>query len=291
MITTALLLCLSVPARSALGVEGITPSSDGVPIHYRSFGEGEPALVFVHGWPSDQHIWDYQVPHFHSSYRVVTLDLAGHGRSARDRSCWSVPSFGKDVLAVITALGLKHVVLVGHGLGAMACLEATRAAPDRIMAVIAVESFRNVDWRMPPEKRELALDSFRSDFERAMRVLLRDYWFLPSESRWVEENIISKASAMPPDIAIGILRTTMTYDARPSLSDIKVPIVAINSVATWPMRPENARRYAPQFEALPVHDMGHFPMCTQPDKFNELLELALHKAGLESRDPSKPGRP
>jgi pimeloyl-ACP methyl ester carboxylesterase len=291
MIATVLLLALSLGADTTHRIEGITPSSDGVPIHYRSFGEREPALVFVHGWASDEGIWDDQVPRFSSSHRVVTLDLAGHGRSARDRSCWSIPAFGADVLAVVTALGLKHVVLVGHGLGASACLEATRASPDRIIAVIAVESLRNVDWRMSPEKRELALDTFRSDFQGAVRQLLREFWFLPSEARGIEEEIVATASAMPPDIAIGILRTSMAYDARPALSEIKVPIVAINSVATWPMRPENARRYAPQFDAIPAHDMGHYLMCTHPDKFSELLERALHRAGIESRNPSKPGTP
>ena len=57
----------------------ISISSDGVDIHYEVHGEGEPALVFIHGWSCDRSYWRAQVEYFAKQYQVITIDLAGHG--------------------------------------------------------------------------------------------------------------------------------------------------------------------------------------------------------------------
>ena len=64
-------------------------SADGITIRYESFGEGEPALVLVHCWSCDRHLWDAVVPRLATGRRVVTLDLAGHGESGRGRKEWT----------------------------------------------------------------------------------------------------------------------------------------------------------------------------------------------------------
>ena len=68
-----LLACPVAPPLSAASV-------DGLGIHAASVGSG-PTLVFVHGWTCDSSSWDGQVPAFSGDYRVITLDLPGHGRS------------------------------------------------------------------------------------------------------------------------------------------------------------------------------------------------------------------
>ena len=63
---------------------GIVPSYDGQLISYNVFGNGQTTLVFVHGWGGDGRYWRYQVPYFFKKYRIVTIDLAGHGNSECD---------------------------------------------------------------------------------------------------------------------------------------------------------------------------------------------------------------
>ena len=60
-------------------------SKDGVEIAYEVKGYGEPALVFVHGWCWDKSIWENQVKVFSAKYKVITIDLAGHGESGSNR--------------------------------------------------------------------------------------------------------------------------------------------------------------------------------------------------------------
>jgi hypothetical protein len=93
---------------------GAVKTPDGVEIRYEVAGSGEPALVFVHGWSCDRSYWRAQVDHFAASHRTVALDLGGHGESSLGREDWTMASFAGDVRAVVEALDLRGVVLVGH---------------------------------------------------------------------------------------------------------------------------------------------------------------------------------
>lgn len=74
----------------------LVSSSDGVPIHYTAQGKGEPALVFIHCWTCDRHIWDAQMSGFARNHRVVAIDLPGHGESRNGRKDWTMEAFGED---------------------------------------------------------------------------------------------------------------------------------------------------------------------------------------------------
>ena len=76
-------------------------SKDGTPLAYEVFGAGGPTLVFVHGWSCDSRYWRAQVPVFSKNYRVVTMDLAGHGNSGMSRTKYPMTAFGQDVKAVV----------------------------------------------------------------------------------------------------------------------------------------------------------------------------------------------
>ena len=94
----------------------VVSSQDGTPISYEVYGEGEPTLVFIHGWSCDARYWRAQVSHFSKKHRVVTLDLAGHGHSGFRRPPYTMRSFGEDVRAVTEATGSQEVILIGHSM-------------------------------------------------------------------------------------------------------------------------------------------------------------------------------
>ena len=76
----------------------IAISADGVPIHYKARGDGDIALVFVHGWCCNRSYWEKQLDHFAPHHRVVTIDLGGHGESGLKRESWSMAAFAGDVV-------------------------------------------------------------------------------------------------------------------------------------------------------------------------------------------------
>ncbi len=253
-------------------LDGSVPSADGVPIHYHAEGDGSPALVFVHGWSCDGSYWSEQVKAFSPRHRVVTVDLAGHGKSGRDRREWTIPAFARDVRAVIEALDLERVVLVGHSMSGQVILEAAPLMPDRVIALIPVDTLHDVTMKPGKEIDDL-LESMRRDFPGATREFVKGM-FPPGADPDLADRIASRMSGAPPEIAVAVLRAVLSFDAAAAMARVRQPIRAINS-ATYPTQVETNRRYAPQFEAVIIQGTGHFPMLEKTGEFNRLLADAI----------------
>jgi pimeloyl-ACP methyl ester carboxylesterase len=122
-------------------------SPDGLRIAYEALGSGAPgapALVFVHGWSCDRSYWNGQLDAFSSDYKVVAVDLAGHGESALGRKDWSIAAYGGDVAAVVKKLGLTRVILIGHSMGGDVNAEAARQLRGRVVGTRRAHRERHV---------------------------------------------------------------------------------------------------------------------------------------------------
>jgi pimeloyl-ACP methyl ester carboxylesterase len=75
--------------------------------------------VFIHGWSCNQSVWKKQVPYFEKNYRVVTMDLAGHGASGQERAVYTMEAFGEDAAAVVRAVGTKQAFVMSFEGGAV----------------------------------------------------------------------------------------------------------------------------------------------------------------------------
>jgi pimeloyl-ACP methyl ester carboxylesterase len=248
----------------------VVSSTDGVHIHFTDQGKGDPALVFVHCWTCDRHLWDNQVPVFAKHYRVITLDLAGHGESGRARKDWSIPAFGEDVKAVVEKLGLKHVVLIGSSMGGPVSLEAARLMPGRVVGIVPVDTLHNVSERMPPEQVAGFLRQFEADYKGTTTQLMTLRLFSPSTPAAVKERMISQAVSAPPEVAIASIRAVVSYDPQPAFGEMKVPVRAINSDLN-PTNIDGNRKVLPGFQVVIMKGVGHYPMMEDPARFNELL--------------------
>jgi pimeloyl-ACP methyl ester carboxylesterase len=139
----------------------------GSRIDYNMYGDGDTTLFFVHGWCINQTYWDEQVDYFKDKYKVVTLDLPGHGKSDHNRSEWTIRNFGSDVILMIDALRLNNVVLVGHSMGGNIILEAAVAKPDAVIGFVGVDNFKNLAVETSDvQKAEMAgfVSQMRTDY-------------------------------------------------------------------------------------------------------------------------------
>ena len=273
--TLLLLLTFAVPAQTP-ATTGIVPATDGVPIHYAVQGKGDVALVFVHCWGCNRHTWDNQVAEFSKKYQVVTIDLPGHGESGQDRKSWSVESYGDDVKTVVTKLKLKRLVLVGSSMGGPIALEAAKRMPDRMVAIVPVDTLQNVEMKLSPEQVEGVLNQMRADFKGATTALMNQFFFSSNTPEAVKTRVLADVHSLNPETAIAILKGIFGYDAAPALKEVKVPIRAINSDLN-PTNLEVNRKYAPQFDAVIIKGTGHYPMLEDPARFNMMLSDILQK--------------
>ena len=96
---------------------GTLTVKDGTTLYYKDWGNG-PAVVFSHGYPLSSDAWEYQMMFLmEKGYRVIALDRRGFGRSSQPGTGYDYDTFADDLAALIEALNLQHVTLVGHSMG------------------------------------------------------------------------------------------------------------------------------------------------------------------------------
>ena len=248
-------------------------SADGVMIHYEVVGEGEPALVFIHGWNCDRGYWKDQVGEFSKTYQVVTVDLGGHGESGLGREDWTMAAFGADVASVVNKVNPNKVVLIGHSLGGKVSLEAARQLSGRIIGVIGVDCFKEFGTGFSREKVTEIAKPFRADFAASVDGFIRGMFPKDADSALVNW-VVADMSAAPQEVAMSAFENYFRTDVQAILKDVRVPIRAINSDMT-PTAIENNRKYASSFEMKSVTGIGHLIPQEDPAIFNRLLHETL----------------
>jgi len=246
-------------------------SADGVPIHYRMEGEGDYSLVFVHGWCADMTYWVRQVPSFRVYYRVVTMDLAGHGRSGMERTSWTMDSFARDVEAVVKKLELDNVILVGHAMGGNVILEAARLMPRRVIGLIGIDTFSDIYLRpQSPERISVMLEVFRPDFSEGIRKYALENYFRSNSTEPYRKRIVLDLAESKAEIALPVLEDQLRFDGAAALDSLSVPIRAINT--DRPVLPFGIiRERAKDFKLKFMKNVGHFLMQEDPSAFNRLM--------------------
>jgi pimeloyl-ACP methyl ester carboxylesterase len=253
-------------------------SADGNAIHYQVQGQGKPALIFIHGWCCDRSYWDAQLPYFAQKYKVVAIDLAGHGESGLDRKEWTMGAFGEDVVAVVDKLNLDQVVLVGHSMGGPVILEAARRMPKRVIGLVGVDTLQNFEGKLTQEQIDDWFSPLRANFVEATRNFVRTM-FTPNSDPALVEKIVADMSSAPQEVGLGALEGYVDFQNNEIiqvLQEVQTPITCINS-DQYPTNVEANQHYAPSYKAVIMSGAGHFNMIEDPETFNRLLEETVQE--------------
>jgi pimeloyl-ACP methyl ester carboxylesterase len=237
-------------------------------------GQGEPALVLVHGWAFDRHLWDHEVRRLSARHRVITLDLAGHGESGRERKQWTFAAFAQDVKAAVETAGAERIVLVGHSMGGPVVLEAARLMSGRAAGIVLVDTLLDVEERLPPEQIEAMVGPLEADYVPTATYMSNEYLFAPATPAAVRETVLGRATAIDPRLSVTLLRLLWTYDPLPALREIQAPIRAV-SADKFPTNLAANRRHMPGYEAVVVPNTAHYLMLEDPARFGVALDQAL----------------
>ena len=125
---------------------------NGVRHHYTSKGEGPP-IVLVHGLGGTLHVWHGVIENLALHHHVVALDLRGHGRSDAGKGTFTIKGFAQDVEALLTALELPAVTLVGHSMGTLVAQHLAGSHPELIDNLVLVGG---ISYFEPPAKETYA---------------------------------------------------------------------------------------------------------------------------------------
>ncbi|NOT00568.1 MAG: alpha/beta hydrolase [Phycisphaerales bacterium] len=229
-------------------------------------GTGETALVFVHGGLADRAFYDGQIRAFAGNYRVVALDLAGHGESGANRVKWGLAEFGGDVKAVVDAEKLTRVILFGNSLGGPTAIEAALLVSDRVIGVVGIDTFQSLDYSMTAEEAGQRAAAFRADYSGSVKSMVK--MLLHSDvNPALLVDVENRMQKTPPDAAHAMFLSVAGYSPAPSARKLAVPLRAING-DLYQTDVDSVRKVLADFDVVVMKHTGHYPMLERPEEFN-----------------------
>jgi pimeloyl-ACP methyl ester carboxylesterase len=300
LLATAVLLAVATLTPTATAQPKTAPSEsrfaklDGARVHYVSYGKGDDALVLIHGWTqSIDAAWRDQIPEFARHYRVIALDLPGHGQSdkpqftkesvpkgqPRKPFVYSMDHFARAVDAVMRDAKVKRAVLMGHSMGTPVARQFYRNYPEKTLGIIIV------DGSLRPFGNQAIVDQLIANLRGPNYSTALDQMFgmmfggkLSAEA---QQRIKASTANTPQHVLVGAFEG-MADSGIWGEDKINLQVLAI--MAKNPFYPPNVeesfRGIAPKMEFHMWDGVGHFLMMEKPKEFNAAVIAWLAKNGL-----------
>lgn len=135
---SALLILFFAVSAFAVEVKEDYADFNGQKVYFKSIGKGKKVLVFVHCWTCNSEFWKDSYNAF-PEYRVIALDLIGHGKSDKPRTDYTMEYLAQSVEAVLKKAKVKEAVLVGHSMGTPVVRQFYRLYPKQTKGLIIVD--------------------------------------------------------------------------------------------------------------------------------------------------------
>lgn len=261
-----------------------------VRLHVQDIGRGRP-VVLVHGWALSGEIWDRQVTTLtRAGRRVVTIDLRGHGKSDRPIEGYDVESLARDVAAVLEALDLTDVDLVGWSLGGLTSFRVAAHHAERLRRLVLVGSCGVAAARRPNFPYGYFSEEFNADLyarEVTDRLGSREGLIVGSlryegeAPQAVVDWLIGLSWQTPSWAAEASLRTLQETDQALDVKLVQVPVVQIIGERD-PLLPLRGADWVvaelPDARQVRIPAAGHFPMLETAQDFDDALLEAVGSA-------------
>ncbi|MDL1871969.1 alpha/beta hydrolase [Deltaproteobacteria bacterium PRO3] len=266
------LVLLSACPKPKEGAQTLT-LPDGGKIVYETKGSGDATLLFIHCWSCNRRYWDSAMAELSKNYRVVALDLRGHGESDRGRKDLKVADLARDVDALIKQLKLNNVVLVGSSMGGSISLAAAKDNPGTVVGVVCVDTLQNVEMKTPEDLREGFIKSLEQDFRAGLAKFMPMVFAKDADPKLIAW-AVEQASKTDPQAAVSLIKDLFSLDLASWMSAVKVPIRCLNSDSSPPLGLKTSvevnRKYA-DFDVVELQGSGHLPQLERPEEFNRKL--------------------
>jgi pimeloyl-ACP methyl ester carboxylesterase len=266
---------------------------DGARVHYVNYGKGDDALVLIHGWTQNIDAWRDQIPEFAKHYRVIALDLPGHGKSDKPQFTkesvpkgqpgkpfvYSMDHFARAVEAVMRDAKVKRAVLAGHSMGTPVARQFYRNYPEKTLGIIIV------DGSLRPFGNQAIVDQLIANLRGPNYSAAMDQMFgmmfggrLSAEA----QQRIKASTANTPQYVLVSAFEGMADSGIWGEDKINVQVLAL--LAKNPFFPPNVeesfRGIAPKMEFHMWDGVGHFLMMEKSNEFNAAVIAWLKKNSL-----------
>jgi 3-oxoadipate enol-lactonase len=255
-------------------------------LYYEIDGQGEPVL-FLHGLGSSARDWVHQASVFAAQYRVVIPELRGHGRSDKPPGPYSMALFANDIAALIRALRIAPVHVVGLSLGGFVACQLVVDHRDLVRSLVLVNSAPGLPRHSLQERSRLAWNLLlrrlivRLFGMRALgRVLGRRLFPRPDQTE-LKRTFIERWGENQPDAYLASLAAVSDWGVEDHLDAMRCPVCVIAGEQDFiPLAfKETYTRKLAHAELIVIPNSGHLTPMDNPEPFNRALLAFLQRPG------------
>jgi pimeloyl-[acyl-carrier protein] methyl ester esterase len=251
---------------------------------YEERGNGTP-IVFIHGWCMSSAVWRLQREGLSDSFRVITIDLPGHGTSPLPAGGFNLKGCADSIAGFFESLDLRKVLLAGWSLGSLIALESFESLRGRLSGLVLISGTprftQGADF--PYGLSSIEVDGMTRKVQRSLRRALEGFtarMFAPGELddqrlATMVQGVLSSVPIPAADAALQALEVLVETDLRGRLALIDRPTLIMNGDCDVICLPQASGLLAERVAAarqIVFAGCGHAPFLTQSTRFNACLE-------------------
>ena len=265
---------------------------DGETLAYIDMGDASgPAVVLIHGYTDNARDWVPMLPYLSKHYRLILVDIRGHGQSSKPECCYSRLDFAYDIKLLLDGLGVRKADIVGHSLGSIIAQTFAEYWPERTAHLVLISSTGGFPPDLPKKPAQF---DFAAEIRKLKEPIDADspfmiaWWDSPTP---VDPDFIRRqrkdSAGIPLRVWLAVLDEALPADnafadLQATLPRLKAPTLLIWGSKDPIMQEEvrqSLRKGLPNAKVKIFEGIGHNPFWENPqgvaDSINAFLATAI----------------
>ena len=247
---------------------------NGIKIYYEITGEGE-CLLLIHGLGSSTRDWEEQVPFFSQKFKVISIDLRGHGKTDKPKGPYSMEMFAKDIADLLNKLGINSTHILGISLGGGIAFQFAVDYPEMVNSLIIV----NAGIEIPADSFKMKIEAFKRTSivkligMKKMGKVLAPRLFIKPEQEQLRKKLIERWAENDKKAYISAMRALIGWSIRDQLHKLNFPTLIIGSDEDYAPSSikEKYTALIPNAKFIEIEDARHAVTMEKPKQFNEIV--------------------
>jgi pimeloyl-ACP methyl ester carboxylesterase len=276
-------------------------SLSDIKIHYKKAGDGQTAVVLVHGNIASCRWWLPVLENPPAGCTVYAPDMRGFGESEHPEGGYTIEQFAEDLDAFVNEMALDHIHLVGHSLGAAVALQYAAQFPRKVRKLLLVSPPPAEGMPCSPQEDHAIFGLTLPHF--AENTHMQDFFRNASMDRAILSHVLTRitpgmdhgselfatlvgdASRISHATLKGVIQSLGSWTVQDRLPALVMPVLILwgdkdTVVERAPL--ERMARDLPHAELIVWEGIGHAPQLEQPERFHALLmEFVADKTTVE----------
>lgn len=259
-------------------------AKDSSTISFSDNGSGVP-ILFLHGWMMSKRVWHYQ-QQLTSKFRIVTMDLRGHGRSQADEFSYSTCL--SDIKELIDYLDIERIFIAGWSMGSQLAMISAIDLEERVSGLVLIAGtprFSNsgdYSCGLPEDEARGMKVRIKRDYKETSGQFFRNMFseqeVATADLKTIAANTVSILPSL--SIALSALKVLSECDLVDLLPEINCPVLLVHGCLDT-ICPAKASIFMqsqlPHSTLVCFENAGHAPFLTEPERFNHEVGCFLEE--------------